>query len=271
MEMNMKNLTPKDAPAPEPELSPARHRLADLQRQSATIHAAVRVESDNANRLNAVFKAVAPAEAALAEFDAEHAAAMSRWARGNVTGRPTTASAQRETLVRALADAELASDAARSAQTGFQAAAERASAPLPRLKIKIREAAKLVAIEEATALLPEIKAATATAESLRHRLDDARAEVMTGFEFGSNDYAEAGAALAAFDEARSIAEARPATTADSTSWRRFTAALQQDAAIDFDGAQAIAVPPTPFIPTAADPATAAMLAIASFPSQGVVR
>jgi hypothetical protein len=128
-----------------------------------------------------------------------------------------------------------------------------------------------VAIEEATALLPEIKAAIAAAESLRHRLDAARAEVMSGFEFGSNTYAEAAAALVAFDEAREIAQARPAATADSASWRKFTAALTQDAKISFEDARAVELPPTPFSPSAADPATAAMLAAASFATTSITR
>jgi hypothetical protein len=252
-------------------LSPNRERLHELQRQIQDTMAAVKAESDNANRLSVVHDAVAPARSALAAYDSALAESMSRWARGLVTGRPTTASAQRETLVRALADAEHASDAARFAQAGFQAAAERASAPLPKLAMAIREAAKLVVVEEATSLLSEIKEAIATAESLRLRIEAARAEIMTGFEFGANNFPEANAALAEFDEARSVAQARPATTADSASWRRFTAALERDAAISFEDAQDMAVPVTPSIPTAADPATAAMLAAASFQSRGIQR
>jgi hypothetical protein len=196
---------------------------------------------------------------------------MARWAKNLVNGRPTTNSAHRDVLARALADAEQSSAAAKIAQSEFQAAAVRASAPLAGLKVEIADAAKLVALEEATALLPLIKEAIANAERLRHRLDDARAEVMSGFEFGANAYPEASAALASFDEARGAAQARPATTADPASWRRFCAALEQSAEIDFESAQATALPISPFKPTSADPATAAMRAALSFESTGIQR
>jgi len=250
-------------------LTPSRESLADLQRQRADKLAAVKAEVTASNVLARVHGDGAPARAALAAFDSQQSAALSNWARGRVTGRPTAAAAHRAELVAAVADAEQASADATAAQAECQANVERLSAPLAGIDKKIREAAKLIAIEQATALLPEVKAAIETAENLRHRLDAARAEVMNGFEFGRNDYPEAGAALAAFDAARGIAEARPATTADPASWRKFAAALERDAKISFEDAQAMAVPPTPFVPTAADSATAAMLAVVSFPSQSV--
>jgi hypothetical protein len=252
-------------------LTPNRQRLHELQRQSEDTMAAVTAESENANRLSVIHDAVAPARTALAEFDAGHAASMSRWAKGLATGRPKVVSAIRAELVRALADAEQSSAAATVAQAGFQSAAERASAPLPRLEIAIREAVKLVALEEAIKLLPMIKEAIATAESLRHRLDDARAEIMIGFEYGSNNYAEAGAALAAFDDARFVAQARPAPTADPASWRKFTAALERDASISFEDAEAFELPPMSFSASAADPATAEMHAAASFATTSITR
>jgi hypothetical protein len=251
--------------------TPARRHLAERIAERADAFAKVTAEQTNANRLNVIHDSVGPARAELAAYDSEHAAAMSRWAKGLCNGRPTSNSSQRDILTRAVADAEQASAAAKEAQSGFQAAAERASTPLPRLNIAIREAAKLVALEEATSLLPAITAAIATAERLRHRLDDARTEVLSGFEFGANGYPEASAALAAFDEARGVAQARPATTADPASWRRFCAALEQSAEIDFENAQATALPISPFNPTAPDVATAAMLAAASYPSNGIQR
>jgi hypothetical protein len=263
---------PKFKTPTEPvELSPARVKLADLQRQLADTMAKATAEADNANRLSVIHDAVEPARVALVAYDAEHAEAYARWAKGLATGRPKVVSAIRAELVRALADAELASDAAKAAQAGFQSAAERASAPLPRLEIAIREAVKLVALEEATKLLPAITEAIATAETLRHRLDDARAEIMTGFEYGANNYPEAGAALAAFDDACFVAQARPAPTADPASWRKFTAALERDASVSFEDADAFELPPMPFSASAADTATAAMLAAASFATTSITR
>jgi hypothetical protein len=179
---------------------------------------------------------------------------------------------RRAQLVADVADAEQASADATAAQAECQANVERLSAPLAGLDLKIREAAKIIVIEQATALLPEATAAIETAENLRHRLDAARAEIVTGFEFGKNNYVEATAALVAFDAARGIAEARPATTADPASWRKFSAALEHDAKVTFESAQAMAVPLTAFIPTATpDAATAAMHAAMAYPSNGIQR
>ena len=255
----------------EPELSPARQRLADRQRERADKLAAIAVESANSNRLDRVVARVEPARVALADFDASAADAYARWAKGLITGLPQSASARRPELVAELADAEQASAAAKIAQAQFQAAAERAGQPLQRLNLEIRKLAKIVAIEEASKLMPAITEAIATAENLRHRLEAARVEVMSGVEWGSTEFSEVGGALHSFDQARGIACARPASTADATSWRRFTSALERDASISFSDSQAVAVPVTPSIPTAADPATAAMLAAASFQSNGIVR
>jgi hypothetical protein len=252
-------------------LTPSRESLADLQRQRADKLAAVKAEVTASNVLARVHDDVAPARAALAAFDSQQSAALSNWARGRVTGRPTAAAAHRAELVAAVADAEQASADATAAQAECQANVERLSAPLAGIDKKIREAAKIVIIEQSTALLPEVKAAIETAENLRHRLDAARAEVMNGFEFGRNDYPEAGAALVAFDAAREAAQARPVASADTTSWRKFAAALERDAKISFEDAQAMAVPPTPISSISADVATAAMNAAMSYPSNGIQR
>jgi hypothetical protein len=263
---------PKFKTPTEPvELSPARAKLAGLQRQLADAVAKVTAEADNANRLSVIHDDVEPARSALAAYDADQGAAYARWAKGLATGRPKVVSAIRAELARALADAEQSSAAALIAQGEFQAAAERASAPLAGLNMAIREAVKLVALEEATKLLPAIAEAIATAEGLRHRLDDARAEVMADFEYGANNYPEAGAALAVFDDARFVAQARPAPTADPGSWRRFSAALARDAAVSFEDADAFELPPMPFSASAADTATAAMLAAASFATTSITR
>jgi len=244
-----------------------RERLADLLLQDSAIRASIADDSANANRLNVVHEAVAPAQAALAEYDAAAALSYANWARGLVTGRPTSDAARREALVRALGDAEQSSASAKAAQAGFQAAVEHASAPLGRLAIAIREAAKVVAIEEAFAILPKIADAIAEADDLRQQLDAAREAVMAGVAFGSSDSSEAVAAVVRFDNARSVAESRPMTSdTHAEGWRRFTAALERDASIDFEGAQAIAAPPTPFNPTSVDPITAAMQAAAAFPT-----
>jgi hypothetical protein len=109
--------------------------------------------------------------------------------------------------------------------------------------------------------------------SLRRQLDAARGAIVAGFEFGSADYSEAGAALHEFDNARGVAEGRPMPGNDSyaADWRQFTAALERDASIAFEDAGAVELLPLQFNPTAVDPATAGAFAAASFESQSIIR
>jgi hypothetical protein len=170
-------------PPAAPELTPARRRLADLQRQRAETLAAVQNEIGNANRLERFHAAVAPARVALDAFDSQQAVGMANFARGLVTGLPKSDSGRRAELASALADAELASASATAAQAEFQANAQLAKQPLPRLDLEIRKAAKVVAVEEAATLLPAITEAIATAETLHSRLEAARAEAMSEILF----------------------------------------------------------------------------------------
>jgi hypothetical protein len=269
-------IVPKFKPVdecPAVEMSDARHRLADLQKQDAAIRASVQAETDNHNRLDTIHAAVAPARAELAAHDAQDAVGMTNWAKGLANGKPTSDAKRRAELVAELADAEQSSAAAKVAQAEFLAAVERLSQPLPRLGIAIREAAKVVACEEATKLLPEITAAIAKADSLRLQLDAAREAVLSGFEFGSSDYSKAGAALHDFDNARGIAEGRPMSDASTcgADWRRFAAALERDASISFEDAGTVELPYPTFNPTALDPVMAAAAAAASFESQSIIR
>jgi hypothetical protein len=231
----------------------------------------VTAETTAANRLNGIHEAIEPAQAELAAFDAAAALSYASWARGNVTGRPkpATSSSQRDALERALADAKQSSDAAKVAQAEFQANAEAASGALRGLDKQILAASKLVAVEVATELLPKMANAIAAAEELRHRLDSARSEIATGFEYGSTEFNEVGAALHVFDSARGVAEGRPILLSIepfATEWRRFLAALSQDAEIDFEGAQTINVQPLIRNSPTFDLATAAMLAAAAYPT-----
>jgi hypothetical protein len=165
--------------------TPNRERLAALIAKREDTMAEITAATDSANKLNVIHDGVEPARQALAAYDSEHAATMARWAKNLVNGRPTTSSAQCETLVRALADAEQTSNAAMVAQSEFQANAERARQPLQRMDLEIRKAAKVVTVEEAAKLLPAIKEAIAVAENLHGRLAAARAEAMSGIEWGS--------------------------------------------------------------------------------------
>jgi len=172
----------KPSPAPEPELSPNRQRLAARQSDLASVESAVAAQLALAANLDIIHAAVAPARAALAKFDEDQAAAYSRYAQGQTTGRPTSAGAQRAELVAEVADAEQASAAATVAQEGFRHASIRAAAPLQRLKAEIASAAKLVMLDDAEKLLPLVSAAIANAEDLHRQLLAASSVVRDGME-----------------------------------------------------------------------------------------
>jgi hypothetical protein len=148
------------------------------------------------------------------------------------------------------------------------------SVPLAAMNAKIRELAKIVAIEEAAELLPQIAAAIATAESLRSQLEAAREEAVSNIPFGTMDYGDANRAVERFDVVRRAAESRPFTPSvnpNADRWRKFTAALTQDAAIDFDGAQTMDVAPTIVHTPTIDPVSAAAAAVEAFQSTGFQR
>jgi hypothetical protein len=196
-------------PAPEPEHSQPSQRLAELQLQLDEAQARVDEQHALAARLDDIHRAVAPARAALAQYDAQNAAGFAAWARGDVTGKPTTDAARRGELSAELDNALAASASATVAQEQFRRAAVAESAPLPRLQIEIDEARRLVILDDAFKLFSPIADAIATAVRLHNDLDAARNAALIGVEFGAGRFLELGAALAAFDAAREKAEARP--------------------------------------------------------------
>ena len=76
-------------------------------------------------------------------------------------------------------------------------------------------------------------------------------------------------AVERFDVARRDAESRPFSppvNPNADGWRKFTAALTQDAAVDFEAAQAMTVAPTIIHTQTLDPVSAAARAIELFPT-----
>lgn len=257
----------EEYPAEPPELSPSRVKLAALIEQRDTITAAAKVELERSIKLQTVRDDVAPARAALDAFDRQTAVAMSNWAAGNVTGKPKGDAARRAQLAAELADAELSSAAAKAAQDEAQREAERIARSLTPIAVEIGKLARIVAIEEAAGLLPKIAAAIAAAESLRSQLEAAREEAGSNIPFGARDFGDVHRAIEHFDTARRAAEARqfePPVNPHADRWRKFTAALTQDAAIDFETAQTMNVAPTIVHAQTIDPVSAAARAIESF-------
>ena len=81
-------------------------------------------------------------------------------------------------------------------------------------------------------------------------------------------------AVAAFDVARRDAESRPfepATNPHAIEWRKFVGALQQDAAVGFEDAQAMDMAPTITHKPNVDPVSAQAAAVESFQSTGFMR
>jgi hypothetical protein len=262
----------KPSDAYEPELRESRKTLAELIADRDIARDASRAETERSAKLSTVHAAVEPARAAVAAFDARTAVAMANWSKGLVTGLPKSDAARRAELAADLADAELSSAAAKAAQDECQANAERLSQTLAQMGVKIRELAKVVAIEEASELFPKIAAAIATAESLRYQLEAARAEAVEGLEYGRDNLV--GPAVHAFDEARRGAEARPfepSVNPFKLGWRKFVAGLTEDAAVDFDGAQTMDVAPMIVHTPTIDPVSTAAAAVESFPTTGFVR
>jgi hypothetical protein len=204
----MRKQTQTKAPA-APELSPARQRLLDFQRQRADTMAKVDAENALANRLDRIHAAVEPARAELAAFDAQQGIAYANWSRGLVNGSPLPHSngARRKELADAIIDAEAASAAATVAQEQFRTRAVAEAAPLAPLQVEIREVERLIILEDAALLLPKVKEAIAVAHSLHRQIVAARSAVMLDADL--SQFRELGAALAKFDDAQAIAEAVP--------------------------------------------------------------
>jgi hypothetical protein len=260
----MTKFTPADAHEAEPiPLSANRQALAALIVDRDIARDAANAEVERSAKLATVHAAVEPARARLADFDHQAAIAMSNWAAGNVTDLPKGDAERRATLVSDLADAELSSAAAKAAQDECQASVERLSHTLSQTGAKIRELAKVVAIGEASELLcPQIAAAIATAESLRYQLEAARAEAIEELEYGMTTLVTP--AITAFDNARSAAESRPFSppvNPHATGWRKYVAALTEDATVDFSTAQAMSITLAPVHTTSIDPVTAAARAL----------
>jgi hypothetical protein len=270
----MTKFNPVESYEPEAvELSPNRVALAALIADRDAARDAAKAEVERSGKLATVHAAVAPARAALSDFDHQTAVAMSNWARGNVTGLPKSDAARRATLVSDLADAELSSAAAKAAQSEIQASVERISAQLSQTNAKVREMAKVVAIAEASErLLPQIALAIATAEDLRRQLEAARAEAIEGDAYGRTTLVTP--AITAFDIARSAAESRPfepPVNPHAAGWRKFVVGLTQDATIDFGTAQQMDVAPVIVHSQTIDPVSAAARAVESFSSTGFQR
>jgi hypothetical protein len=191
-------------------LSPLRQRLQGVLARVAEIESRAAEQRANAAKLDVVRAAVEPARAELAAFDADQAAAMSRWAQGQINGRPSSSGARRAELVAAVADAAQDAAAAVIAQEQFMRAAAAEHAPAAPLRIETAEVERLIILEDAEPLLAKLKDAITAAHSLRKQVIAARGAAVNGADLAQ--FRELAAASAQFANAQAVAESIPVDT-----------------------------------------------------------
>lgn len=217
------------------ELSPARQRLAELQQSKDGALAEMSELQKQQDRLACIVNAAGPARGDLVAFDQQHAASLSRWARGEEPVQPRADSKKRAALAAALAQAELDAEAAAIAQAELAAASDLVGQKVRHAHAEAERLAKVVIVDEMRRLLPQVREARAVADVLAAKFAAARAEIMRGIPFGSTAFGEAQSELERFEKELREAET-PAAIAPQADWRRFTSALLGDAAISFEDA-----------------------------------
>ena len=189
--------------------SAGEQRLAEAQAAKAEASAEMQRHQGVMDRLDRQIRAVAPAEAALARFDAEQSAKLATWAADEDAGAAPQPDWQlRERLERELSAARATAASAAGAKAvplaAMNAAGQRAAAAQRAAWV----AAKLVAIEEAEATLEPLKAAIAQIYEAKKQVDAVREGILAGLKPG-DDTSEIFIALAAFDGKRRAAESVP--------------------------------------------------------------
>jgi hypothetical protein len=189
--------------------SPAEQRLADAQKAKEDASAEMQRQQAVIDRLDRQIRAAAPAEAALARLDADQSTRLATWAADPNAGDPPQSDWQlRERLQRELSAARATAASAASAKATPSAALTAAGARSSAAQRAAWVAAKLVAIEEAEATLPPLKAAIAQIYEAKRRVDAAREGVLAGLA-PAEDTREVFIALSTFDHKRRAAESIP--------------------------------------------------------------
>jgi len=192
-----------------PPPSAAESRLAEAQVAKAEAEAEMQRQQAVIDRLDRQIRAVAPAEAALARFDAEQSAALGTWAQTGEAEAPRADWQQRERLERELSAARATAASAAGAMAAPRAALNAAGQRAAAAQRDAWIANKLVAIEEAEATLDPLRTAIAQIYSAKRAVDAAREGVLAGLRHADGDTGEVFSALSAFDTKRREAEAIP--------------------------------------------------------------
>lgn len=193
---------------PKKPPSAAEQRLAEAQAAKADAEAEMQRHQAVIDRLDRQIRAVAPAEAALARFDAEQSAKLGTWAQSGDAEVPQADWQQRERLERELSAARATAASAAGAKAVPQAAMNAAGQRAAAAQRAAYVAAKLVSVEEAEATLEPLKAAIGQIYAAKRAVDAAREGVLAGLSPGE-DTREVYIALSAFDTKRRSAESIP--------------------------------------------------------------
>jgi chromosome segregation ATPase len=251
------------------ELSPARQRLAELQKTKGAAVAKMTALQSQIGKLDEIIAAISPARAALDAADHEHKAALSRWAKGEDAAQPRTSRRRRASLVDALAQAELDASAAVAARAELSTTLVVYGKKVRADQVDAEKLAKVLVVEEMRKLLHEVISSRAVADALAQRFAGARAEILRGIGFGDTRFGEAQNALEKFERQLHEADAPAKIEPNGDEWRRFTSALMSDATVSFEDAQETVLAPLPATQAALDSLTAIARGVESLATNSV--
>jgi DNA uptake protein ComE-like DNA-binding protein len=221
--------------------SPARQLLAECNEARADVQATQSAVLQSINRLSEAQAAPAQAEAALARFEAESAAAMSEWSRTGEGDMPTGDAERRETLERTLRNARSAAASAATAAVSLNAEREKELQKLSGIDTHSKLATATVILESVGPLLAELaergKALKRLADSIEAGRDIALRTIESVADMGMRH--EPLVALEAFDRQRQKVTGQWPTDLDAASrarqaWQSLAADLRNDAHVVVD-------------------------------------
>ena len=160
---------------PTKRRSPSRDRLAECLAAKAEAEAKVDAVQSSIERLADHEQAVNAARSELTALDAEDAAKVHAWAKSGEGSAPTTDVDKRESIARALSQAEAQAKAAVSARAALTAELNAAMGPLADIEAWTKVAIALVVMEESEALMVDLQKTMMSMASKKSRLNQVRA------------------------------------------------------------------------------------------------
>ena len=221
--------------------SPARAMLAECNEARADVQATQSAVLASINRLNEAQAAPARAEASLARFEADSAAAMAEWSRTGEGDMPVADSDKRDELERNLRNARSAAASAATAAVGLNAERERELSKLSGIDTHSKIATATVIVETVTPLLAELaergKALKRLADSIEAARDTALRTIESISDIGMRR--DPLVALETFDRQRQLVTGNWPTNLEAASharqaWMSLAHDLRDDAHVVVD-------------------------------------